>query len=130
MSIKIRLSRVGRKNLPSYRIVVANTRDKRDGQYIDLIGHYNPSMNPESFDYDKKKYEEWVSKGAQVTDAVKKLIEGTYEYTPYEGTKDTGPEGLDHAAQEATDEPPSDKATDSKEEDGSPGSQSEPPEEE
>lgn len=99
MSIKIRLSRVGRKNLPAYRIVVANTRDKRDGKYLELLGHYNPSMNPQSFDYDKKKYEEWISKGAQVTDAVKKLIEGTYEYKRYKGTKDEGPEGIDHTEQ-------------------------------
>ena len=103
MSLKIRLSRVGRKNLPAYRIVVANTRDKRDGKYLDLIGHYNPSMTPESFDYDKKKYDGWVSKGAQVTDAVKQLIEGTYKYIPYAGTKDTGPEVIDHTEQQTAD---------------------------
>jgi small subunit ribosomal protein S16 len=119
MSIKIRLSKVGRKNLPAYRIIATNTRDKRDGKYLDLIGHYNPSMSPESFEYDKKKYGEWISKGAQVTDAVKKLIKGNYKYTPYKGTQDEGPKGIDHSSRGEVDEKkaepaPADATTDKK----------------
>jgi small subunit ribosomal protein S16 len=83
MSVKIRLARIGRKNLPAYKIVVANTRDKRNGRSLDILGHYNPSMNPDSFSIDKDRYEEWINKGAQVTSAVKKLVEGKYEFEPY-----------------------------------------------
>lgn len=84
MSVTIRLKRTGRKNAPSYRIVVANTRDKRDGKYLDLIGYFNPSTNPQEIKIDKEKYTDWKKKGALVTDAVEKLVEGKYEYVPYE----------------------------------------------
>jgi small subunit ribosomal protein S16 len=87
MSVTIRLSRIGKRNAPAYKIVVANTRDKRDGRFLDIIGHYNPSHTPELFKYNEKKYAEWVAKGAMVTDAVKKLIAGSYEYTKYEPKK-------------------------------------------
>ncbi|MFH1648775.1 MAG: 30S ribosomal protein S16 [Patescibacteria group bacterium] len=93
MSVTIRLARVGRKNLPAYKIVVAQTRDKRNGRALDVIGHYNPSMNPESFNIDKEKYEEWKKKGALVTDAVEKLIKGEYKYVPYEPKKVAKKEG-------------------------------------
>lgn len=83
MSVTIRLSRTGRKNLPAYKIVVCNTRGKRSGPYIDILGHYNPSANPKLFKYDKEKFEKWVKTGANVTEAVKKLIEGKYEYVVY-----------------------------------------------
>lgn len=93
MSVTIRLSRIGRKNLPAYKIVVANTRDKRDGRSLDILGHYNPSMNPESFSIDMKKYKEWKSKGALVTEAVEKLVKGEYKYVPYEPRKVVKKEG-------------------------------------
>lgn len=99
MSVTIRLSRTGRKNLPSYRVVVSQTRNKRDGKFIDIIGHFNPSMTPISFDYDKKKYEEWIKKGALVTDAVSKLIEGKYEYKAYKPSKEVA--SKDSAEEEA-----------------------------
>lgn len=83
MSVTIRLARVGRKNLPAFKIVVSNTRDKRNGRFIDVIGHFNPSMKPESFSYDKAKYEEWTKKGALPTETVKKLIAGEYKFEPY-----------------------------------------------
>lgn len=87
MSIKIRLSRIGRKNLPSYRIVVTTTKSKRDGDSLDILGFYNPSNNPVLFEYDKEKLNEWVKKGAQLTDAVQNLIDGKYTYTKYEPKK-------------------------------------------
>ncbi len=83
MSITIRLSRVGKKNAPAYKIVVMNTRDKRYGRFLDIIGHYNPSQNPESFALNEDKYKEWVGKGADVTKAVEDLKNGTYVHKPY-----------------------------------------------
>ena len=93
MSVTIRLARVGRKNLPAYKIVVAQTRDKRNGRALDVLGHYNPSMNPESFNIDKEKYKDWKKKGALVSEAVEKLIKGEYKYVPYEPRKVVKKEG-------------------------------------
>ena len=90
MSVTIRLARVGKKNAPSYKIVVSNTRDKRNGRYLDILGYYNPTKNPPEYKLDEKKYDEWKQKGAMSTEAVEKLRDGTYEYKPYNGSKETG----------------------------------------
>lgn len=78
MSISIRLARFGKKHAPAYRIVVANTKSKRNGKTLDQIGHYNPSENPVKFEYDKEKFTYWKSNGAVVTKTVQGLVEGTY----------------------------------------------------
>lgn len=72
--LRIRLTRTGRTHAPAYRIIVTEKRSKRDGSYVDLLGHYNPSMNPVQLKIDKKKIEEWVAKGAQMSSAVKQLL--------------------------------------------------------
>ena len=87
MSITIRLTRIGKKNGPAHRVVVANTKDKRNGKSLEILGHFNPSDPKSKFEINKEKYAEWVAKGALVTDAVKKLIEGKYSYTPYRSKK-------------------------------------------
>lgn len=83
MSVTIRLARIGRKNLPAYRIVVSNTRDKRNGRFLDELGNFNPSGTTPDFNYDKEKFNKWVKDGALVTDSVQKLIDGKYNYTKY-----------------------------------------------
>jgi len=88
MSVTIRLARIGKRNAPAFKIVVANTRDKRNGNFLDVLGHYNPSHNPPLFSIDKKKFDQWKSKGALHTEAVNKLIEGTYKFVPYKQNKD------------------------------------------
>ena len=97
MSVKIRLSRTGKKNAPSYRIVAVHSRSKRDGRPLEILGHYNPSMAPPSFEVNKERLEYWQSVGAQTTEAVEKLLKGTYNYKKYEGAKKveekTEPEG-------------------------------------
>jgi small subunit ribosomal protein S16 len=87
MSITIRLTKIGRKNTPSFRIVVANTRDKRNGKFLDILGHFNPSMNPVQFNYDKERFEEWKKKGALISEAVEKLVSGDYKFVPYRPNK-------------------------------------------
>ena len=84
MSVSIRLARVGKRHAPAYKIVVANTRDKRNGRFLDVLGHYNPSMNPPTYSLNEDKYSEWKLKGALSTKAVEKLRDGTYEFVPYE----------------------------------------------
>ena len=72
--LKIKLARFGKRKQPHYRIVVNEARDKRDGQYVDLIGHYEPSVTPKTLQIDMVKVEEWLKKGAQPTDTVQSLI--------------------------------------------------------
>ena len=73
--LKIKLSRFGKKHQPSYRIVVAEACSKRDGKYIELLGFYNPLTEPKTIKIDKKKYHQWLNKGAQPTDTVRRLVE-------------------------------------------------------
>ncbi|MBI2414483.1 30S ribosomal protein S16 [candidate division WWE3 bacterium] len=83
MSITIRLARIGKTNSPAYKVVVSNTRTKRNGEYLDVLGHFNPSHNPSLLQIDKTKMEDWVKKGAMITDSVNKLVKGEYTFTPY-----------------------------------------------
>ena len=59
--------------MPYYRIIVAEARSKRDGKYIDLLGTYNPMVEPKKIELDTKKYQDWVTKGAIPTQTVKSL---------------------------------------------------------
>jgi len=83
MAVKIRLSRTGKKNAPSFRIVAIDSRSPRDGRALEILGHYNPSMTPPSFEVKKARLEYWQSVGAQMTEAVEKLLKGEYEYKKY-----------------------------------------------
>jgi len=75
MSTTIRLTRIGKKHQPLYRIVVKTTRDRRDGKYIEELGSYNPNTNPSTFKLKKDRIAYWVSKGSYVSKIVKKLMD-------------------------------------------------------
>lgn len=75
MAVKIRLARHGAKKAPYYRVVVADSRAPRDGRLIEEVGRYNPLTDPSMIKLDLEKIDEWISKGAQPTDTVKRLIE-------------------------------------------------------
>ncbi len=74
MAVKIRLRRMGAKKAPFYRVVVADSRYPRDGRFIEEIGYYDPTKDPIVVKIDKEKADEWVKKGAQPTDTVKRLL--------------------------------------------------------
>jgi small subunit ribosomal protein S16 len=74
MAVKIRLARHGAKSAPFYRIVVADSRSPRDGRFIDRIGTYNPRTEPSDIQVDADKARQWLDKGAQPTDQVRKLL--------------------------------------------------------
>jgi small subunit ribosomal protein S16 len=74
MAVKIRLTRIGEKKVPLYRIVVADASTPRDGRAIDTIGHYNPNTDPGTVDVDVEAAKKWLSNGAQPTTVVKKLF--------------------------------------------------------
>lgn len=72
--VKIRLRRMGRRNKPFYRVVVADSRSPRDGKFIDIIGHYNPLTDPATISIDGEKALKWLRYGAQPTDTVRSLL--------------------------------------------------------
>ena len=74
MAVKMRLTRMGDKKSPFYRIVVVDSRKARDGEYMVKIGHYNPTMQPEEIVIDEAKAKDWLSKGVQPPDTVKTLL--------------------------------------------------------
>jgi len=74
MAVKIRLTRMGKKKNPFYRIVVADERTRRDGAPIDEIGYYDPMTNPANVKIDAEKATKWLNNGAQPTDTVRALL--------------------------------------------------------
>lgn len=74
MAAKIRLARVGSKKNPIYRVVVADSRAPRDGRFIEIVGRYNPQTEPSLIELDEAKIKDWLAKGAQPTDPVKRLL--------------------------------------------------------
>jgi small subunit ribosomal protein S16 len=71
--LKIKLSRIGKRGQPFYRIIIAEAKSKVNGKYVDLLGTYNPMVNPKQIKIDTKKYQEWIDKGAQPTETVASL---------------------------------------------------------
>jgi small subunit ribosomal protein S16 len=74
MAVKIRLRRTGRKKQPSYRIVVAESTAPREGAYLDAVGTYNPLTKPAELRIDLPKVDEWVARGAEMTETVRSLV--------------------------------------------------------
>jgi small subunit ribosomal protein S16 len=74
MAVKIRLTRVGSKKNPVYRVVVADSRSPRDGRFIEIVGRYNPQTDPSTIELDEAKINNWIAKGAQPTQPVARLL--------------------------------------------------------
>jgi len=87
--VKIRLRRMGAKKQPTYRFVVADARSPRDGRFIEILGHYNPRTEPKTLVVDQDKAKEWLAKGAQPSDPVRRLFAelGLVERGPISETK-------------------------------------------
>ena len=77
MAVRMRLTRVGSKKNPIYRVVVADQRSPRDGRFIEIVGRYNPQTDPSTIELDETKIKDWLGKGAQPSDAVAKLIKAS-----------------------------------------------------
>ena len=74
MAVKLRLTRVGSKKNPVYRIVAADSRSPRDGKFLQIVGRYNPQTDPSTIDLDEEKVRDWLSKGAQPSATVQRLL--------------------------------------------------------
>ncbi len=77
MAVKLRLTRVGKKKQPQYRVVAADSRSARDGRFIQILGTYNPRGEPSVISIDEDKAVKWLLDGAQPTERVRKLLEIT-----------------------------------------------------
>jgi len=74
VAVKLRLTRVGSKKNPIYRVVAADSRSPRDGKFIEIVGRYNPQTDPSTIELDEQKVKDWLGKGAQPSAAVQKLL--------------------------------------------------------
>ena len=74
MAVKLRLTRVGSKKNPIYRVVAADSRSPRDGKFIEIVGRYNPQTDPSTIELNEEKVKEWLGKGAQPTESVRRLL--------------------------------------------------------
>lgn len=72
--VTIRLRRQGAKKSPFYRIVVTDSRNAREGAFVEILGHYNPRVTPESFVIDRERLQYWLGVGAQASDSVRTLV--------------------------------------------------------
>ena len=88
MAVKIRLKRLGKLRTPHYRIVVADSRKKRDGRVIEEIGRYIPTENPSFIEVDSERAQYWLGVGAQPTEQVEVLLKLTGDFQKSKGDKD------------------------------------------
>ncbi|MGN0298258.1 MAG: 30S ribosomal protein S16 [Lachnospiraceae bacterium] len=72
--VKMRLTRMGKKKAPIYRVVVADERSPRDGRFIAVVGSYDPNQNPSAIKFDEAEAKKWLQNGAQPTETVAKLL--------------------------------------------------------
>jgi len=74
LAVKLRLTRVGSKKNPVYRIVAADSRSPRDGKFLEIVGRYNPQTDPSTIEVNEERVRDWLSKGAQPSDTVQRLL--------------------------------------------------------
>ena len=87
MAVKIRLKRLGKIRAPYYRIVVADSRTKRDGRVIEEIGKYHPTQSPSFIEVDSDRAQYWLSVGAQPTEQVAAILKLTGDWGKFKGDK-------------------------------------------
>ncbi|MGW0433965.1 30S ribosomal protein S16 [Micromonospora sp. NPDC003197] len=85
MAVKIRLLRMGKIRNPQYRVVVADSRTKRDGRAIEFIGIYQPKEHPSVIEIDSERAQYWLSVGAQPSEPVQRLLEKTGDWQKFKG---------------------------------------------
>jgi small subunit ribosomal protein S16 len=82
MALKIRLTRLGARNKPFYRVVVAESQSRRDGRFIEKLGFYDPTKNPVQLDLNYERAMYWIQRGAQPSETVKSLIKKIKDVLP------------------------------------------------
>lgn len=87
MAVRLRLTRVGKKKQPTYRIVAADARSPRDGKYLEIVGTYDPRREPSAITVDNDKAIEWLKKGAQPSERVQKLLQISGAWDEFQASK-------------------------------------------
>lgn len=87
MAVRLRLTRVGKKKQPTYRIVAADARSPRDGKYLEIVGTYDPRREPSAITVDNDKAVSWLQKGAQPSERVRKLLEVSGAWDEFQAAK-------------------------------------------
>ncbi len=85
--VKLRLMRMGKKKQPTYRIVAADARSPRDGRFIEIVGTYQPRLEPSAIEIDNEKAVKWLRQGAQPTERVEKLLRLSGAWDDFEAAK-------------------------------------------
>jgi small subunit ribosomal protein S16 len=91
VAVKLRLMRMGKKKQPTYRVVAADSRSPRDGRFIEIVGVYDPRPDPSSIRIDNDKAVDWLRKGAQPTESVRKLLEISGAWGTFRGDASSEP---------------------------------------
>src|SRR6188508_2599113 len=108
MSVRVRLTRVGSKKNPIWRVVVSDQRSPRDGRFIETIGHYNPQTEPSTIVIDEERFRHWVSRGAQPSNQVKQLVKAHAKGVA--GGTATGSTGISQGGTAVAEAPPEEPA--------------------
>jgi small subunit ribosomal protein S16 len=87
MAVRLRLTRVGKKKQPTYRIVAADARSPRDGKYLEIVGTYDPRREPSAITVDNEKAIDWLKKGAQPSERVQKLLQISGAWDEFQASK-------------------------------------------
>ena len=87
MAVRLRLTRVGKKKQPTYRIVAADSRSPRDGRYLEIVGTYDPRREPSAVTVDNDKAVDWLRKGALPTERVEKLLKISGAWDEFQASK-------------------------------------------
>jgi small subunit ribosomal protein S16 len=91
VAVKLRLMRMGKKKQPTYRVVAADSRSPRDGRFIEIVGVYDPRPDPSAIRIDNDKAVDWLRKGAQPTESVRKLLEISGAWETFSGDATSRP---------------------------------------
>lgn len=111
MAVRLRLMRMGKKKQPTYRVVAADSRSPRDGRFIEIIGTYQPRLEPSGVKIDTPRAVHWLNHGAQPSEAVEKLLKITGAWAVFKGEAPM-PEPADTAAESTTEDDTSDSSSD------------------
>jgi small subunit ribosomal protein S16 len=91
VAVKLRLMRMGKKKQPTYRVVAADSRSPRDGRFIEIVGVYDPRPDPSTVRIDNDKAVDWLRKGAQPTERVRKLLQLSGAWDQFSGKAPAAP---------------------------------------
>lgn len=99
--VTLRLRRMGKKKEPTYRLVATDSRSPRDGRFIEILGHYNPRTEPPTVEFKEEKVLDWLSKGAQPSNTVKRLLTNNGTWKKHEDSKGKASTGEEVKDQDA-----------------------------